>query len=555
MCLHPITAISRVRRVIPSLNMPYSVQFKCGTCAECLQQKQDEWYLRTYYQTLDTFRRGGYILFDTLTYRNSDLPHISDFIDLRGNNHLDFSCFCPEDYRLFFVRLRRLLDYVGYDIKDNLKYFLTSEYGTSSDGTNRPHYHVLFFVTEPTLDPFTLYSFINRAWGKGMTDAFDSKGRMKSTQYLLKHIYRQDDAGLRKVCNYVSKYVTKDSSFQKEIDTRIQMLFDNIYGNDVWSNNIELSKQKRDILRICSQFHRQSKGYGEYALEYLSNNQDDFDYMLHSGMMKIQYDEKKVVRFIPMSKYYEMKLFWEQYRYTDGSLHWRLNENGQSYKMNRLRDNIQNFITRCRNFINNCDAVVRDDIYDLLDGRSFKDYALYKMIYFGRTRSMNSVKTGKVDTIEDMLVNRFGLDEFVIDEKIIDSYMYFNNYACPSDRDVFGRKFITTYDLGRKDNNYKNADYQLLKTGYNNLSEYSDGDIVDKIQKRSYTAFKVGVFKQFYCYDENSCYEFRNFDKISDIIDKFNEPINIAKQKTYDNRVRLQKQYKFIRVKYGLSNH
>ena len=154
---------------------------KCGHCAECIAEKRDEWYFRAWYETQSCIAAGGYVLFDTLTYAPEHVPHISDFIDfdkLRINAtraKYDYMCFSKDDIALFFKRLRQQLKRDGFKSSDCIKYFLTSEYGTSDEGTHRPHYHFLCFVYDPRLNPLTLSNYIDKCWQLGRTDGIPYK--------------------------------------------------------------------------------------------------------------------------------------------------------------------------------------------------------------------------------------------------------------------------------------------------------------------------------------------------------------------------------------------
>ena len=133
--------------------------------------------MRSYYECLDTFENGGYVYFDTLTYDNEHLPKVSDFTNkIKRGSKDDFSCYNTEHIRLFLVRLRRFAEYYNNSLKDNLKYFVTSEYGDRKEyidergrkrrGTERPHYHVLFFVKNNAISVYKLSMLIDQAWGK-----------------------------------------------------------------------------------------------------------------------------------------------------------------------------------------------------------------------------------------------------------------------------------------------------------------------------------------------------------------------------------------------------
>ena len=107
----------------------FVLELPCGKCAECREAKRTDIYFRTYYECLDTWRKNGYVYFDTLTYSTPNLPHISDFVnEINRNSALDYSCFNREDFRLFMVRLRRKLSYHGIDVADSLIISIQTEF-------------------------------------------------------------------------------------------------------------------------------------------------------------------------------------------------------------------------------------------------------------------------------------------------------------------------------------------------------------------------------------------------------------------------------------------
>ena len=137
MCLNPIQIYNRSEKIsFRGQALLYTVP--CGKCSECKKQKSNEYTLRSYFEYKDTITKGGFVYFDTLTYNDQYLP--KDY----GISH-----FRRADIILFLKELRVYLSRAGYEVKDNIKYFITSEYGGI---THRPHYHVLFFITVPDLD-------------------------------------------------------------------------------------------------------------------------------------------------------------------------------------------------------------------------------------------------------------------------------------------------------------------------------------------------------------------------------------------------------------------
>ena len=87
---------------------------------------------------------------------------------------LNLPCFSYQHVRDFMVDLRQTLKRAGFNPKDNLRYFLTSEYGHQ---THRPHYHVLFYVTDASLSPEALSVAVAKCWKHGRTDGVPYRGR------------------------------------------------------------------------------------------------------------------------------------------------------------------------------------------------------------------------------------------------------------------------------------------------------------------------------------------------------------------------------------------
>lgn len=93
----------------------------CGTCANCLKRKSQEWTTRL----LKERENHNFAYFITLTYDDK--------------NYQDLN---KKDIQLFLKRYRK-----NFNIK--LKYYIVGEYGES---TNRAHYHAIFFQDKPIKD-------------------------------------------------------------------------------------------------------------------------------------------------------------------------------------------------------------------------------------------------------------------------------------------------------------------------------------------------------------------------------------------------------------------
>ena len=128
MCLKPVHI--RIKRTTIANGSPLYVDVPCGHCYQCRQRKQGDYFTRSYFETLYTFQKGGYVLMDTLTYAPEHLPHVSDFVKDVPKEY-DFPTFNSDNVRLFLAALRSRLKRDGFNIGGSLRYFLASEYGTS----------------------------------------------------------------------------------------------------------------------------------------------------------------------------------------------------------------------------------------------------------------------------------------------------------------------------------------------------------------------------------------------------------------------------------------
>ena len=185
MCLNPKKIRNPAKRLSMYGGQPLYFNVPCGNCADCKKKKRLEWRFRAYHHINNIINRGGYVYFDTLTYDEDHVPHLSDFISLDSfvpslieqRNGIsvgiqDFTCFCHSHWKNFLKNLRRQLDYHYNGCK--FDYFLTSEYGTKEGFTHRPHYHILFFVHDSSkIHPLDFSKVIKKCWDYGRTDGID----------------------------------------------------------------------------------------------------------------------------------------------------------------------------------------------------------------------------------------------------------------------------------------------------------------------------------------------------------------------------------------------
>lgn len=581
---------------LPTITRFLKPQPKYHYDEDCHHWIRSEQSLSDYYDWLFDEKNIHLEYFD-----DNDSPYIyhngQKFLDLDRFN-INYSCFDVNDYRHFIVRLRSRIDRMIWDItkidytidysfvrdendgecfitdgfkdyyeyfmylkkhrlfKQYLKkygyeepktfefdYFLSSEYGTSDKGTHRPHYHILFFIKDNRIPWYEFSKLVNISWSKGRTDGVD----YQPSTYVKEHVYTKDSfadtSRLQAVCNYVAKYVNKDSMFQKEIDRRLRNLFNFLMSKEDWMYDDKVQDMYKLLCKNVSQFHRQSKGFGEYYLDQM----DDFeiDLLYNEGKVRIP-DKKKIVKTFPVFKYYARKVFYEQYiSPIDNAKKWRPTELGKQWLSKNLRRNIDSTVIRLESWYNNLVTILgyvdkdlfpnginlreaREYISQLLDGRSWRDYAMYIMCYKGRVRSYDSIISNKADSLDVIFNNWFVDDIDVMQYAISHPHMMLYNYTTPTEKRIFKDRFLSKVDIG---NIHQGINPVYAMNGYNNDSDFTYGDIKTKLGG-SYVPQRSFILT--YCYNENSDYRFRNFDKLGDYINRINIGYNSVKQNTYD---------------------
>lgn len=326
MCYSPIDVINPSKYVSLHYRDRYVMQVPCGKCAQCLTAKSNEWSYRLYQHALETFK-DGFVLFDTLTYDNEHLPHISDYISV--SKEVDFPCFSSRDLRLFVADLRQRCK---RKFKSNFSYFIASEYGTSEHHLHRPHYHALFFV-RGKITPLEFSALVSTTWSRGRTDGYP----YRSAYHVAENTFRSMSDGALRSLKYVCKYIQKSCTFQKTIDMRLRHImadisdyFDNFLGLDTWSSSSHYWRVREAISRKINQFHRQSTFLGASVLGDI-----DLNSVFDTGSLFMP-DDELVVKQIPLPTYFKRKLFYELVD-IDGSKSWQPTELGQQYLEHRSR--------------------------------------------------------------------------------------------------------------------------------------------------------------------------------------------------------------------------
>lgn len=376
------------------------------------------------------------MLFDCLTYRPKDVPKVSHYIPVPRK--LDYMCFDHHQIRKFMVLLRKRLERKGFNVKENLRFFLSTEYGTDEHRSHRPHVHILFYVYKNCVPYDVLSCEIAACWPYGLTDGIPYKGRWYVQD---RCVIKSGLASSVRVCKYVSKYVQKDSTFQKEIDKRINRYLWHHFNNDVrysiaardfdtgrvckitkdidldqfsnWCKSPAGKKCRADISRLLSQFHRQSLGYGLAAI-----NDIDVSQLVKTGVVSCP-DADKIVMRLALPTYFKRKLFYETTIYK-GAKMWQLTEKGKKF-MNERKIHLLKYLEK-----------------------SYRAQALNAHIQFDAAELARYVvyQRGRLQGIASEVT--------IDDKKCLPDNIY--NYVTPSDFKQYHQKGVTGSWLGYSDN-------------------------------------------------------------------------------------------------------
>ena len=113
-------------------------------------------------------------------------------------------------------------------------------------------------------------------------------------------------------------------------------------------------------------YTRWSKGFGEYGLEY--NTEEN----LYEGIMEMP-DKNKIHRYAPLCDYLVRKKYYETSYNSKGELYWRLTPEGKARALDNAIDGVAKFADRFREWLMNADSLMEkvDVKYDF-DGQEWK---------------------------------------------------------------------------------------------------------------------------------------------------------------------------------------
>ena len=319
MCLSPIIIRNRSRRYVDGYHRPF-LRVPCGHCPECQSRNQDDWFIRSVYETKRVQEKGGAVWFATFTFDDEHLHWYED-----RKRKFRCPCFDPDDFKQFRDMLRTnmkrdmkkgLIPENSLKDENTIRYFYACEYGGKK---GRIHLHANIYI------PFYLsckyvYDLFKKCWTNGFV-MWSKKGMIATGN---------------RASNYIMKYMSKEQSWIEKygINDYIAQLKKEIYFKSIDSSyktqNYETDAEDRlREFRHVIPGHKQSLGFGVDGINYFKKDDGswDIDKLIENKMSKSSIAPDTVkngqVDFklnVPM--YYLRKIFynvdeWKLYRLSE----------------------------------------------------------------------------------------------------------------------------------------------------------------------------------------------------------------------------------------------
>lgn len=306
MCISPIRVLYNGKKLYLNNHTKLVNSVPCGKCYECRKEKTNQLMVRAYFDESD------YYLFDTLTYSEDNVPLYE------GIRVLKYS-----DYQKFMKRLRYYVSCVDSQCK--MKYIVSGEYGSSENGTHRPHYHIILGVKKDDIvTPVLLSRLIKKAWQFGITDGVDDKGIVYFNE---NRVFRGLEAK-KNIVGYICKYVTKSNDYENMLIRIIKRkIIERFKKFNCTLTYQQLKNDANKIIKEYKQFVRWSHGFGE---EFIFNDEEIRKFE-KSGYINIMTDLRGNKYKIPL--YYKRKL----YQYQNDDKQWLLNKKGVEFEEIKLK--------------------------------------------------------------------------------------------------------------------------------------------------------------------------------------------------------------------------
>lgn len=372
MCTSPITIYANSRHLDFANNISFKYSVPCGSCLECNDSKVNEWKLRCYYEAKALFKNpSAYIIFDTLTFRNEDLPLFSSIFPRASETCWNRCCFNRKMFQDFFKRLRIKLKRLGYDPRGKLRYFLATEYGTDPRFTKRSHAHILFYVNM-AIDPVKFSRCVSDSWPYGRTDGVRYVGLSKF--YSDKYFPAFNPHAINLV-QYVAKYINKQSSCYRSKLHELLMMYGIIHP--FWRCVPELRKEFQSLKRQILPFHMQSLRFGYNMID------GDLCDILDNGVILPVTSSACVLR-VPLPISLRRKVL-QNVVCIDGVKKWIYNEFGRTYLASHYDLMIQKRVDYYSKMIRNLAFYFPDVEIDWFLNQDLKKLAIYSTSVRGRT--------------------------------------------------------------------------------------------------------------------------------------------------------------------------
>lgn len=293
MCLSPVKIKNPKLGWTP--DQPKYIVVPCGRCAVCRARRQQEWFIRGFYEYMDIKQKGGNCFAACLTYNNQNLPHYEDIRDYEYYTakdgkvktrkainpiHYEFDGFDQHAIRNFMKNFRiRFERKYHFDAK-GIKFFISCEYG---EHTHRPHYHIIVYIPQSSFHDGEFYDLIDHCWQYGYVSK-DKKQSWKVKSY--------------SAIQYATKYVTKDLYF---FDKYI-----NEYLDKEHLDKAEYDYRYERVKNYLPKFHS-AQHFGERLAEEIKNMDNPLDYLLQDRPVNIP-RKNGTVRQYSVPKYILSKL-------------------------------------------------------------------------------------------------------------------------------------------------------------------------------------------------------------------------------------------------------
>lgn len=374
MCLTPITISNPTRRFVRGLSKPL-LRVPCGHCKECIKQQQDNWFIRSVFESKRIESRNGDVWFPTLTF---DDDHLHFWHDPKHN--FTCPCFDVEDFKRFRDSFRTYLTREGYDcFGDNtIRYFYACEYGSKR---GRSHIHCLLFVPFK-VSPKLMHSILQKSWNRGFV--MWSKLGMRANTY--------------RASQYCMKYLSKEMSWYKQygVDKYLKILHEDIFNaGSVGEAVAALDLLKR--FRRVTPGHKQSTYFGIDGVNYFKDSDGLWNYTrlvdgrFNSAAVGCPPTKSGDAYMFNMPAYYVRKIFYD----LDEWNLYRLNDLGAEVFSMRFDLSLKRLIDKYQVFLSNpCElsqhlsplhGVEADQIFtrisDILGGRTARDLAVFNQVY------------------------------------------------------------------------------------------------------------------------------------------------------------------------------